>query len=403
VLASFLYLDKLDPDLLKKRKQKHPHIRFFCDSGAHSLQADKQRYGNWSLVDFENYLRRYVKWIRDNRSVLDCAVELDIDFNVGTPVVEGWQKKFFLPLVEEGIPIIFVWHPERGHEGFEEMCSRFPYVGLPGEKSSEPDFNKFISVARRYTTKLHAFGAMKLIDYRDWSWAWASLDGTSWKAAERYGTLIHWDAHAQRMVFEENKAQRAQYRKFFEEAGLDAEGIIRDTNYREVTKYALISFVRMQKFYEEKYRQRQNFYQLRLPHPQRVLRLKDVSTLRYWRLFRPEILFKNHAQERQTALLRIYLSALAAVQYREQTWLEAHSLQLKFLAEYFPKQVLPKITDAQTFQKELSSHIAFPNPPAMDRTAPEHFFSVNAPKEREAQEYSVLDLEPDIALNCLEV
>jgi hypothetical protein len=398
VLASFLYLEKTDINLIKKRKQKNPQIKFLIDSGAHTFQSDKTKYGSWSLPDFEAYLARYVKWIRANKDVIESAVELDIDWIVGTPVVEGWQKRYFEPLLAEGIDTIFVWHKQRGLEGWEEMCSRFSYVGLPGEFSGEPDFNKYMAVAKRYTTKVHGFAATKLADLRDWPWY--STDSTSWKAAERFGTLIHWDERKQKLVTEPDKSQRAQYRKFFEQFGLNADAIIQDTDYREVTKYALISFRRMEEFYAQKYKDRINYYDLRLPHPKAVRLVSDKQVLRFWQLFRPATLFKQHESETRPVELRKYLAALSAVQHREEAWLTVNPDALKFLGVYFPKQITPKITDIGTFQKELAVYIAPPNPPPLRRSDESHFIPVNAPKARELEEVSVDDLVWDAEKDC---
>ncbi len=392
VLTSFLYLEKTDLDVVRKRKKKYPHLKFLIDSGAHTFQSDKDKYSAWTLNDFEAYIKRYVAWLRKNKNYIEAAVELDIDWNVGTNVVEGWQKKYFLPLLAEGIEIIFVWHKQRGLEGWEDMCSRFSYVGLPGEFSSEPDFNKYMTVAKRYTTKVHGFAATKQLDFRDWPWF--SGDSTTWKSSERYGTLIHWDERAQKLVFEEDKSQRALYRTDFEKAGLDAEAIIKDTNYREVTKYALVSIRRMEDFYERKYADRLFYYSLRLPHPDVVGTLPEAEVRHFWKLFRPDTLFKHLAGQKSLGLIRGYLAALAAIQCRETNYLNSHAGALAFLGQYFPKLVTPQLADPQVFQRELSQYIAPPNPPAMERVEATHFLPTNnVPKAREEVLYSLEDLE----------
>ena len=189
VLLSYLYIQKSDPDIVKKRKNANPSIGFMVDSGAHSFQSDKEKYSKWSVSDWENYITAYTKWLLANRAYIDCGVEMDIDWVVGTNLVESWQKRFFIPLLEKGVPIIFVWHKQRGLEGWESMCEKLPYVGLPGEFSSEPDFNKYVVTARKYTVRIHGFAATKQQDFRDHEWY--SSDSTTWKSAERYGTLIH--------------------------------------------------------------------------------------------------------------------------------------------------------------------------------------------------------------------
>lgn len=395
VLASYLYLEKTDPDLIRKRKEKNPDIRVMIDSGAHTFQSDKAKYDSWSLTDFEDYIKRYVKWLKANKDVVECAVELDIDWNVGTNVVQGWQKKYFIPLLQDGLDVIFVWHKQRGLEGWEEMCSDFSYVGLPGEFSSEADFNKYMTVAKRYTTKVHGFAATKQSDYRDWPWF--SGDSTTWKSCERYGTLIHWDEHAQKLVFEQDKSKRALYRKDYERYGLNADEIIADTNYREVTKYALISMTRMEAFYERKYQDRTFYYELRLPHPNAVAHLKDAEVWAYWKKYRPDILFKANARETSVSCVRKWLSALAAIQYKDHAYLNAHTGLLDWLGQYFPKLVKPQLGDAITFQKELAMFAAPANPPALQRVEPGHYIaSNNVPMHRTDRDYRLEDLEHDV-------
>jgi hypothetical protein len=397
VLTSFLYLERTDLDTVKKRKRKNPEVKFLIDSGAHTFQSDKDKYSSWSLRDFEKYIERYIKWLRANREYVEACVELDIDWNVGTNVVEGWQKKYFIPLMREGLDVIFVWHKQRGLDGLEEMCSRYPYVGLPGEFSKEPDFNKYVTIAKRYTTKLHGFAATKQSDFRDWPWY--SGDSTTWKSSERYGTLIHWDEHDQRLVFEDDKGKRMLYRKDFEAFGLDADGIINDTNYREVTKYALISMRRMEEFYEKKYSDRIFYYSLRLPHPDAIMAIMSQAEVkRYWALLRAPTLFKAHATEPKIGNIRRFLATVSAVQHRETGFIEQSEKAKAFLGTYFPQLVRGNTLncDAQVFQKELSSYIAPPNPPALARTEPFHYIATNnVPKVRDPRDFDINELEHD--------
>jgi hypothetical protein len=723
VLLSYLYIEKnKDFDVLKRRKKANPKIKFMIDSGAHSFQADKKRYDAWSLTDWEDFIKRYISWLRKNREFVEACVELDIDWNVGANVVESWQNKYFIPLLAEGHNVIFVWHIQRGLLGWEEMCSKFPYVGLPGELSSDPDFNKYVTTARRYTVRMHAFAGSKQSDFRDWPWycmteeheiltksgwkfrnqlqegdkvltyfegksfwkpvlkkhvfsvesvpitclsnrnfyaevthnhkwisnrlsgngvscpikntftfrttneldskdliprsavyqncpkqetysdafvelvAWVwtegcfsrkesvritlsqsfrvnpkkverirsvlvlcearycewtneedgcvyfqisggvrkqllsvmpgrnikrnfifqltksqlklfvkvsvladgsytprvktrratfslgqkrggtnigifelacilsgipinnsvqypggnpmdfvsssnthyvyanalkrkeflytgslwcisvenqtfltrcngkvywtgnSVDSTTWKSSERYGILIHWDEPAQKLVFEDQKSRRHLYRRNFEQCGLNADAIIADTDYKEVTKYALISMRRMEEFYARKYKDRLFYYDLRLPHPRVLCNASERWTMRLWGHFRPEVLFRSHAGETQYKVIRRYLAALAAVQYGEVAFLQSNSMYLTFLKTYFPKMVEPNLADPILFKKELAIYTSPPNPPPLQRLEPEHFAATNnPPKNRDHPNYENIDLDYDLA------
>ncbi len=377
------------------------------DSGAHTFISDYTKFTHWKRADFEKYVEDYTSWLRANKQWIFCAVELDIDYclnmvlggspssTIGTSIVESWQKKYFKPLEAEGMSIIYVWHVERKLEGWEEMCAKFSYVGLPGEMSSNQDFNKYMTVARRYTTKVHGFGATKQLDYRDISWY--SIDSTTWKSSERYGILIHWDDRMQKLVMEDDKSKRDLYRASFEKYGLDADGIIRDTNYKEVTKYALISMSEMEKFYQRKYEDRTFYYELRLPSPYFILnQMRSIHLWAFWRLMRPQNLFKNHSGEKDPSKVKMFLAALSAAQNGDDQFIKTTPPAEAFLAAYFPKLIRPLITDMVILQKELASYISPPNPPALSRDEPSLYVPQNnPPKEREAVNYTLEDLEGD--------
>lgn len=395
-------------DLVKMRKQADPQVKFMVDSGAHTFITDTAKFAHWSRDDFESYVRGYCDWVRENREFIFAAVELDIDLalnrifangdensQIGPTIVEEWQKKYFIPLQNEGIDIIFVWHVERKLEGWEDMCKRFAYVGLPGYMSKQDDFNKYISVARRYTTKIHGFAATKQADFRDWPWF--SVDSITWKTAEMYGTLIHWDERRQKIKFETEKPNRRLYRSYFEKHGLDADGIINDTNYKEVTKYSLISIRGMEAFYENKYRDRVFYYELRMPQPEACIK-KDLvplaEILQFWKLCRPDDRFDQHADQKSPTHRRRFLAAIACVQNLKTATLESEQPYVDFLSTYFPKLfVNGKVIDENAFQRELALYLSPPNPPVQKRTDMEHYTSRNAPKSRSEVEFTLADLE----------
>ena len=409
VLLSFLYLQKKDPDLIRDRKKKNPEVNFFIDSGAFSFRKDFDKFKHWSMQDFEDYVAALAAFIKRNKDYLWCSVELDIQFvlsilfggnaasTVGPSIVKKWQDQYFLPLQEKGVDIIFVWHEELKMDGWEEMCGRFPYVGLPGYLSSEPDFNKYMSIARRYMTKVHGFAATKQADFRDWPWT--SIDSITWKTSEMFGTLIHWDDRKQLLTFEADKANRPLYRADIEARGLNAQAIIDDTDYKEVTKYSLGSMRLMEAFYERKYASRVFYYERRLPDPHAVLHaLTDAQVSTTWHKLQPPDYFKSHAGENKIPKMREYLAALSCVQYRQQDLLATLPESLRFLENYFPKLVTPKLVESEIFAKELAAYLSPGNPPPLSRSEPAHYVAGgNSPKTRvRAREFSLDDLEDKI-------
>lgn len=711
VLMSYWQFYNKNLGLVAQRKKAQPQLQFMVDSGAHSFMEDWTLYKTWSEKDFEDYVKGYVDWMRRNRAYVDVGVELDIDYTlnmvlagdenaaIGGTIVRRWQQQYFRPLQEIGIPIVYVWHENRKMEGWVEMCSDFDYCGLPGEFSARPDFNRFMSVARRYCTKVHGFAATKQLDFRDmpwycmtdnhevltrtgwksrkeikvgdevlstdgecshWKpvtavheyavkdvpmrrfnsrtfsaevtlnhrwlsmrrrrkdcqfyyepvmketaeldaddripraaplydkfqapplpqdayaaligWVWTdgcirldkknnswrveisqsttanpekverirdiltacggefseyfnkadsciyfslkgeirkrvvsdlpgkrlqwgmvtqftlnqlrlfiqasiqadgtftprvsssettfalsqkaderglhnlevfeaacvmagvpvtrystesngcpmqhvsgsnvefiyprhsavedfrhtghiwcistplenfvtrcngkicftgnSVDSITWKTGEMYGILIVWDEHAQTLTMEDDKTQRAKYRGIIETAGFDADAIINETNYKEVTKFGLWSMRQMELYYWKKYQHRRMYYDLRLPHPSLVGKFGVDEVNHFWTQFNPEENFPQHAKV-ATDQKRIILVALAAAQSKDYKTLQFRPEYQDFLAAYVPKLVKPLVTDPALLQQEIVALTAPRNPPPTPRTAPQ--------------------------------
>jgi len=413
VLMSYLYLQKRGNDLLKKRKDENPAIKFMIDSGAHTLQAnfDKPPYNAWKLADYERYVAEYAAWLKEMAPWIWAGVELDVDWNLtlamhgnvatarahredGVGIVKRWQQQYFAPLEKLGLQIIYVWHEGYGLEGYEEMCKTHPYVGLPGELSSNADFNKYMSIARRYTTKLHGFAATKQMDFRDW--AWASIDSITWKTSEMYGTLIDWNAHTQKLSFIDDKARRVEFKEKFIQLGFNADAIIADTDYKEVTRYALHSFAAMENFYADRFSSRRFYYDCRLPHPERFSsnQISNKFALKgWWSKLCPADAFPNHLDAPVTDLAP-FLTALAAIQYRCLDYLIRQPKLLAFLKAYFPAFVDDTgVTNLDSIQKELANILTPRNPPALARTTEDHWVpNNNPPKARESLDLNYEDL-----------
>lgn len=403
VLTSFWQFHDKDTQFVKRRKKKHPQMEFMVDSGAHTFITDWQKFTSWSRKDFDNYVEKYVRWIVDNRKYISCAVEFDIDFTlnmilggnqnstIGPSIVSSWQDSLFRPLEKKGIEIIYVWHVERGMDGWEDMCAKFSYVGLPGNLSSDADFNKYMSIARRYCTKTHGFAATKMVDFRDVEWF--SIDSITWKTGEMYGTLIDWNANTQKLTFISDKTQRHKLRRKLLDLGFDADAIIADTNYKEVTRYGLFSMRQMEAFYEQRYSSRTRYYELRLPHPSVIPTMTGTEVMRWWQLFRPDETFKQHAG--QGALqVKDHLRALSAVQNADVKYLSATPDAISFLKAYFPKLVDPLPTDPRILQRELAVFTAPRNPPPLERTDPLHWEpQISPPKLRTDEPIDFADLD----------
>ena len=409
VLMSYLYLEDRGVKLLHDRKNQHPDLKVMIDSGAHTLQTNchKAPYNTWKLADYERYLRKYVEWLKAQRDYVDVAVELDISYplNVsvgkqgddayGHQIVEGWRRKYFAPLADQGIEIVYVWHGFNGLQGWEQMCSEYSYVGLPGELSSEKDFNKYLTAAKRFLTRIHGFAATKQADFRDWPWF--SIDSTTWKSSERYGTLIDWDERKQKLGFFE-KDKRPRFREKFLQNGFDADSIIKDTNYREVTRYALFSMVRMEDFYVRRFEDRVFYYELRLPPPSIVENWGPKQTAEQWAKFEPKRCFSRHSTETDTAKLRHYLIGISAVENLRLPFIQNDNVANEFLSVYFGSHMSANPKDMVKFRQDLSGLVMPRNKAAQARVSPEDYLPTNNPaKSRTERDWEIEELEFEVS------
>jgi hypothetical protein len=402
LMSFYQFMDK-DRDIVKRRKLKYPHINFMIDSGAHTFRdpANMHKFASWGRKEFDNYAEDYAKWLRDNRKYVTAGVELDIEStlneilagnknaSIGLQIVESWQKNLFMPLHKVGLDMIYVWHSERRMEGWEEMCSKFDYVGLPGKRSSDPDFNKFMAVAKRYTTRVHGFAATKQIDFRDVPWY--SIDSITWKSPEMWGVMLVWDERKQKFISEGDKSRRGKYREIIKAAGFDADKIIADTDYKLCTKYGLWSMRKMEKFYEDKYKDRTFYYELRLPHRDVIRKMGGSTLMQWWKLFRPDTLFQEFAQCSATQVSDI-LCSLSAVQNGDANYITAQTHAQDFLGKVFPKLVNPLVGDIRILQQELSNYISPRNPPPLERTEDFHYAPLIEFKRRDEPDF-LSDLE----------
>ena len=157
VLMSYPYFKKMPKKFLKERVDRFPDLKMMIDSGAHTFIQD-EKFAEKDIEYWENYLEEYTAWIRENKEVIFAAVELDIDYLVGQDVVDGWREKYFKPLEDEGIQVIYVWHNVRGEKDWERMCQQFRYIGfsMMGDSNLTIDkCNQMVNIAQKFGAKVH--------------------------------------------------------------------------------------------------------------------------------------------------------------------------------------------------------------------------------------------------------
>jgi hypothetical protein len=152
------------------------------DSGAHTFQFGVK-------VDWLAYTKQYADFIKrfDNDKVLGYF-EMDIENVIGYEAVLELRKV----LENVSDKIIPVWHPLRGIEEYEKMCSDYTgkiitIGGFKGTDIKDEQFLSFLKVARKYGCKVHCLGMtrIKVLDTVPFDFT----DSSSWKSYARFGKI----------------------------------------------------------------------------------------------------------------------------------------------------------------------------------------------------------------------
>lgn len=236
----------------------------FIDSGTFSfIMAARNENRTPSLEECETYLQQYLAFLRKWKNKIWAAVELDIEEIVGFPKVREWEEKYFRPLEEEGLQIIYCWHPERGLKEWEVMCKRHKYIGIAdaaaamhAANSKVPggaSLSRMIQVSAKNKCKVHGFGITrpdiitKIPFY--------SCDSMTWKSGERFGEF-HVFKNGKLLVLNKHKKEkRKQYKMYMKRIGCTEEqiqAIIDDSDGYLLTEVNMRAWVQMQSHVERK-------------------------------------------------------------------------------------------------------------------------------------------------------
>ena len=152
------------------------------DSGAHSFQFGKKE-------DWLKYTQEYADFIKrfDAENVVGYF-EMDIEN------VIGYEKVLELRKVLESVTdkVIPVWHPLRGINDYEKMCSNYAgrviaIGGFRGTDIKDEQFLMFLKVARKHGCKVHCLGMTRtqVLDRVPFDYA----DSSSWSLQSPFGTI----------------------------------------------------------------------------------------------------------------------------------------------------------------------------------------------------------------------
>ena len=254
VLLSFYYMKSMEEDkvsgLFNKLKEKG--IELIIDSGAHTFfvkagldfggmdfRAFQQAKEKLNMDEIEKYFLEYLFFMKKHQ--YGRPVELDIGALVGKEKLLEWREK----MKSEGIKFIPVWHKLYCDEkDWEELCQNYDYVAIEGGKEIN-EYVKFLQVAQKYKTKIHAFAMTKEEFMRRLSFY--SVDSTSWKSGSRYGIGYYFSGGKLRSI---SKEERRRFKSDFEAKGLNWGKIEQDQG-DEVDKMNAIAWIEYEKWLNE--------------------------------------------------------------------------------------------------------------------------------------------------------
>ena len=192
-LVSYEYM-KGKGSRLTKRFENLKDVRLFVDSGAFTIFNNPDEYKDYTEEMWEKRIIEYLKWAERHKDIIFTIADLDLQDELGIELITKWRRKFFEPfMLRTGIPVCFVWHEIDGHEGWERMCQRYPYVAtsLVSDDLSLADLKAKFKVAEKYNTLIQGMGSTRTSILPDFPFYTA--DSTSWKVGMRYGLLSVWD------------------------------------------------------------------------------------------------------------------------------------------------------------------------------------------------------------------
>ena len=177
ILESFYYI----------KEWQIPFIKYFdlflLDSGAFTFMSNSKKKVNW-----DEYVEQYADFINENN--IKYFFELDIDVIVGIKEVERLRNKLEKLTQRKCIP---VWHKSRGLDYWKKMTKEYDYVAIGGIVTKEirpQDYKYFIpllKIAKENNCKVHGLGFTNLKSLSKYKFY--SVDSTSWKSGNRFGTL----------------------------------------------------------------------------------------------------------------------------------------------------------------------------------------------------------------------
>ena len=221
ILESFYYINDWQLPYIKKAKF------FLLDSGAFTFMNNFKGEINW-----KEYIDRYADFIIKND--IKYFFELDIDSIVGYDKVKELTKYLENKVGRKCIP---VWHKSRGLEEWKKLTEEYDYVAIGGIVTKEIKsqeyryFKPMLEIAKKNNCKVHGLGFTNLKSLS--KYPFYSVDSTSWKSGNRFGTLY---------LFKENKLIQIKKPK--------DKRMVTNEKYSMVEAFVFNEWVKFQKYAE---------------------------------------------------------------------------------------------------------------------------------------------------------
>ena len=221
ILESFYYINDWQLPYVKEAKF------FLLDSGAFTFMNNFKGEINW-----KEYIDRYADFIIKND--IKYFFELDIDSIIGYDKVKEFTKYLESKVGRKCIP---VWHKSRGLEEWKRLTKEYDYVAIGGivTKEIKPQeyryFKPMLEIAKKNNCKVHGLGFTNLKSLS--KYPFYSVDSTSWKSGNRFGTLY---------LFKENKLIQIKKPK--------DKRMVTNEKYSMVEAFVFNEWVKFQKYAE---------------------------------------------------------------------------------------------------------------------------------------------------------
>ena len=157
---------------------------YLLDSGAFSYMNNPKK-----SLDLNAHIKQYCYYI--NEFDIKDFFELDLDVFMSLEEIENIRRKIYLETHKK--PII-VYHIERGHDYWLNMCKNNEYVAVGGMASAKAkeekwDFDRSIELcdeAHSYGTIVHGLGCTPLSILNAHTMCFDTVDSTTWNFT-KYG------------------------------------------------------------------------------------------------------------------------------------------------------------------------------------------------------------------------